>query len=82
MSTKKRKWRHSIKIKLIVTFMVISLVPMITLSLITQNFTKTSAENRELENVQNLAKVIAENIDAWFQKRISFIEETIKKHPE
>ncbi|AVF20578.1 methyl-accepting chemotaxis protein [Paenibacillus larvae] len=78
----KRTWRYSIKIKLIIAFMMISLIPVITISIITQNITKNNTENIELENMSNITKITAQNVDDWFQKRISLVEETIKKHPE
>ncbi|UUZ84253.1 methyl-accepting chemotaxis protein [Paenibacillus sp. P26] len=76
------KWNDSVKKKLVIAFLLLSLVPPLFTTLTLSQYSKTTTEKEAQAKQTNIAVSNAANIDYWVTHKIDVVQEIMKAHPE
>lgn len=76
------KYFHSLKFKLLLILLCITLIPLVSLALFQLNQTNTVTTNGIKSEEMQIANFNADMLDSWLNSKASQINESIKAHPE
>ncbi|PZE20589.1 methyl-accepting chemotaxis protein [Paenibacillus xerothermodurans] len=78
----KGSWQNSIKTKLVVLFLLISLIPLLATTLILTEYSKRTTTAKAQEKQTSIVQSNASNIEYWVNHKITVVQEIMAAHPE